>query len=100
MLDCNYTNVLLEINNECNVKRYVHPILMPNRIHELIQQIKLITKNDRRLLVSTSYGRGTVAKENIVRHSALSSCTEMVLKPPSGSLQWCKRLDRCRGIVQ
>ena len=69
VLDCNYTNVLLEVNNECNVKRYVHPILMPDRVHELIQQVKSITKDDRRLLVGTSYGGGTVAKENIVRHS-------------------------------
>src|SRR5262249_31634073 len=28
-----YTNVLLEINNECNVK-YDHDILKPDRVHE------------------------------------------------------------------
>ena len=34
-----YKNVLIEINNECNV-RYDHEILKPARIHELIELVK------------------------------------------------------------
>ena len=34
-----YTNVLIEINNECNVQ-YDHKILQPERIHELIEMAK------------------------------------------------------------
>ena len=55
VLDQGYTNVVIEINNECNVPRYEHEILQPHRVHELIEQVKGITHNGRRLLVGTSY---------------------------------------------
>jgi hypothetical protein len=32
-----YSNVLIEINNECNI-RYDHEILNPERVHELIKR--------------------------------------------------------------
>jgi CubicO group peptidase (beta-lactamase class C family) len=63
-----YRNVLLEVNNECNV-RYDHPILQPARVHELIERAKGRTKDGRRLLVGTSYGGGKVPEENVVRSS-------------------------------
>lgn len=65
IFDRGYTNVILEINNECNV-RYDHPILQPDRVHELIERAKENRRNGRRLLVSTSYGGGTIPKENVV----------------------------------
>lgn len=61
-----YRNVLIEINNECNV-RYDHTILKPDRVHELIERAKKPGKGGQRFLVSTSYGGGTVPKENVVR---------------------------------
>jgi len=66
-----YRNVLVEINNECNV-RYDHAILRPDRVHELIEHVKRRSQDRAgttrpRLLVSTSYGGGTVPKENVVR---------------------------------
>lgn len=45
------TNVLIEINNECNI-RYQQPILLPERVHELILRVK------GQLPVGTSYGGG------------------------------------------
>jgi hypothetical protein len=68
LLERGYRNVLVEVNNECNV-RYDHPILQPGRVHELIERVQRTTKDGRRLLVSTSYGGGTVPKENVVRAS-------------------------------
>lgn len=65
LFDHNYRNVLIEINNECNV-RYEHAILQPQRVHELIRQAKQIERNGHRYLVSTSYGGGTVPRENVV----------------------------------
>ncbi|MGQ9576843.1 MAG: hypothetical protein ACUVUC_16190 [Thermoguttaceae bacterium] len=64
-----YRHVLIEVNNECNV-RYDHGILRPDRVHELIERVK--TRRPKgparpRLLVSTSYGGGTVPRENVVR---------------------------------
>jgi hypothetical protein len=62
-----YRNVLIEINNECNVKAYVHEILMPDRVHELIDLVKSMNNNGNRFLVSTSYGGNTVPKPNVVK---------------------------------
>jgi hypothetical protein len=68
LLDGNYRNVLVEINNECNV-RYDHDILKPDRVHELINRVKSTEKNGFRLLTGTSYGGGTVSRPNVVRSS-------------------------------
>jgi len=56
-----HTNVLLEINNECNI-RYEQPILQPKRVHELIRRAKA----DRKLLVGTSYGGGTIPDSAVI----------------------------------
>jgi hypothetical protein len=69
LLECDYTNVLVEINNECDVSRYEHPILRPPRVHELIERVKTIKHGGRRLLVGTSYGGGAIPRENVVRAS-------------------------------
>ena len=66
LLDRGYRNVLVEINNECNIA-YDHAILQPERVSELIARVQAMTRNGRRLLVSTSYGGGTVPQENVVR---------------------------------
>lgn len=68
ILEKGYTNVLIEVNNECNV-RYDHEILQPERVHELINLVKSKEKDGRSLLVSTSYGGGAVPKENVVKSS-------------------------------
>ena len=64
--DRGYRNVLIEINNECNV-RYDHPILQPKRVHVLIQRVQKSNTPAHRLYVSTSYGGGTIPLENVVR---------------------------------
>lgn len=63
-----YTNVIVEVNNECNV-RYSHEILQPERVHELIERVKMTTRDGKRFLVGTSYGGGRVPFENVVRAS-------------------------------
>jgi hypothetical protein len=68
IFDKGYTNVLVEINNECNV-RYDHTILQPDRVHEVIERVKRTERDGRRLLVGTSYGGGTIPEENVVRAS-------------------------------
>ncbi|MCX6593121.1 MAG: hypothetical protein NTZ56_16510 [Acidobacteria bacterium] len=69
LLDRDYRHVLLEINNECNVKSYDHDILKPERVHELILMAQQITRRGRRLLVGTSYGGGAVPLPNVVKAS-------------------------------
>lgn len=66
LFDREYVNVLLEINNECNV-RYHHRVLQPDRVHELIERGKAQRRNGYRFLVSTSYGGNTVPLSNVIR---------------------------------
>ena len=64
-----YTNVLLEINNECDVPLYEHEILCPGRVHELIELSKSISKAGTRLLVSTSFTRRMIPTEEVIESS-------------------------------
>src|SRR5438046_3376755 len=45
IFDRGYRNVLVEINNECNDVRYHHAILQSERVHELIERAKKVTRN-------------------------------------------------------
>jgi hypothetical protein len=65
LLQGGWRNVLVEINNECNT-RYEHPILQPERVHELIVRVQERTR--RQLAVSTSYGgRGRIPDGPVAR---------------------------------
>jgi hypothetical protein len=66
ILKNNYKNILIEINNECDIS-YDHAVLQPDRVHELIQRVQQTKKGNYRLLVSTSYGGGTLPKSNVVK---------------------------------
>jgi hypothetical protein len=65
LLEHGWRHVLVEINNECNVS-YDHDILKPARVHELIARVQGQQRDGRRLLVSTSYGGGTLPGTNVV----------------------------------
>jgi hypothetical protein len=69
LLDRDYRNVLVEVDNECNVKAYDHEILMPARVHELIAMVKEMRRGGRRLLAGVSYGGGAPATANVVQAS-------------------------------
>jgi hypothetical protein len=66
LLDAGYRHVLVEINNECNV-RYDHDVLKPGRVHELIERVRRLS--DGRLPVSTSYGGNKVVEPNVAAAS-------------------------------
>ena len=69
ILDRGDRNVLVEVNNECDVRSYDHEILKPARIHELIDVVKGMQRGGRRLLVGTSYGGGSPATSNVIKSS-------------------------------
>jgi hypothetical protein len=69
VLDRGFGNVLIEIDNECDVPRYEHPILTPSRVHELIEQARGLTRGGRRLLVGTSFARETLPTDAVCRVS-------------------------------
>jgi hypothetical protein len=64
-----YHNILIEIDNECNIESYDHEILKPDRVHELIQLVKNKEKNGFRFLVGTSYGGGFIPLPNVIKSS-------------------------------
>lgn len=67
VLERGYSNVVVEICNECSVPRYEHEILRPHRVHELIERAQAVTHQGRRLLVSVSYGGGRVPDAAVAR---------------------------------
>jgi hypothetical protein len=69
VLDGGWRNVIIEINNECDVAAWDHEILRPARVHELIERVRDTKGDGYRLLVSTSYGGGSAPLENVVRAS-------------------------------
>lgn len=72
ILEKGYTNVLVEINNECSHpdhQRYDHDILWCNRTHELIELVQSIERNGHSLYVSTSLSGGRVPPPNIIEIS-------------------------------
>jgi hypothetical protein len=69
ILEKGYTNVIIEINNECNVRYDDHEILQCHRVHELIDLARNIEVDGRSLYVSTSLGGNSVPPANIVASS-------------------------------
>ncbi len=69
VLEKGYTNVIVEINNECDVRYDDHPILQCDRVHELIERVKAIGRDGRSLYVSTSHRGGVVPLASIVEAS-------------------------------
>lgn len=69
ILDQGYENVLIEVANECNNVKYEREIIKQENIHQLIEQVKGISKNGRRLLVGTSFNGNTIPPGNVVEVS-------------------------------
>lgn len=69
ILKNDYTNVIVEIANECNLPYYDHEILNEKRITELIELVKSINIDGKRLLVSTSYSGGNIPSEKVISTS-------------------------------
>ena len=67
LLSKGYRNVLVEINNECDIKEYDHDILRPPRVHELMDLAKSIRRRGERLKVSASFAGGSVPTDNVVK---------------------------------
>jgi hypothetical protein len=96
VLERGYRHVLIEVNNECNV-RYDHAILKPERVHELIDRVKERKRDGRRLLVSTSYGGGTIPRENVVRSADFLLLHGNGVKEPERVAEMVKQTRRVPG---
>lgn len=69
VLDKGYTNVLIELVNECDNTKYEQPLLKKDRAHELILLARSVTKDGRRLLVSSSFNGSRIPSGNVVEVS-------------------------------
>ena len=58
-----FTNVIIEVANECNNNAYQHEIIKQDRAHELILRIK---KKAPDLLVSTSFNGNTIPPDKVL----------------------------------
>jgi len=66
VLEKGYRNILIEIANECDNRRYEQSLIQAPRIHELIELAKSTAAGGRRLLVSASFNGGTIPHQNVV----------------------------------
>jgi len=63
ILEKGYKNILIEINNECDIL-YDHNILQPERVTELFERVRKISSG--KLLVSTSFSGNKVPSQNVI----------------------------------
>ncbi|HXW07380.1 MAG TPA: hypothetical protein VD833_19240 [Vicinamibacterales bacterium] len=64
-----YTNVLVEIANECDNRAYEQPLIQAARVHELLQLARSIQVDGRRLPVSVSFNGGSIPTPGVVAAS-------------------------------
>ena len=69
LLDMNYGNVLIEINNEANIPRYEHEILQPQRVAELIERAQSIQQSRHTSKDSSHSGEHSRHSGQHSRHS-------------------------------
>jgi hypothetical protein len=84
LLERGVTNVILEISNECDVPRYEHAVLRPDRVHELIERVRSLRVGGRRLLVGTSYGGGSVPGDRVIAVSDVALLHGNQVDDPAG----------------
>lgn len=90
-----FENVLIEVNNECNIPRYEHASLTPARVHELITLARSVTRGGRRLLAGTSFARESLPTEAVVAASDFVLVHGNSIDEPAAIAQL---VDLCRAI--
>ncbi len=73
LLEKGYQNVIVEINNECDIPAYEHEILRPQRVSELILHAKKIVNVANRfsLPISTSFSGGAIPVPDVIKNGDL-----------------------------
>ena len=66
LLKKGYRNVLVEIANECDNRRYDQALIKADRVHELIKLAQSTPIDGRRLPVSVSFNGGSIPTTNVV----------------------------------
>jgi hypothetical protein len=61
-----YRNVLVEIANECNNRKYEQPLIKADRVHELIELAQSIAVGGQRVPISVSFNGASIPTPNFV----------------------------------
>ena len=69
LFESGYRNVLIEVNNECNISRWDHEILTDPHVHALISYVRAKEKDGYSFLTGTSYGGGAIPSPEVVEAS-------------------------------
>jgi hypothetical protein len=93
-----YRNILIEADNECDVKAYDHDILKPQRIHELIDRIKSKEQNGYHFLAGTSFGGGSIPNESVVKSSDFILVHGNGVKDPARITEMVKQVKAINGF--
>lgn len=64
LLETGFENILVEINNESDIPHYEYDILLPARVHELLEIAQGVEKDGRTLIISTSFSGGAYFMKN------------------------------------
>lgn len=91
LFEKNYRNVLIEVVNETGKNSYKQKILCSDRIHEMIDYIKLKKKNGYRFLVTTSYRGAIIPEEAVVKSSDYILLHGNDVKNPAGITEMVKK---------
>jgi len=86
-----YSNILIEINNECDI-RYDHNILQPENVSKLIKRVQKMS--DNKLLVSTSFKGNKVPTENVIASSDFILLHGNGINNPSGITTLIEKVKR------
>jgi hypothetical protein len=62
-----YSNLLVEVANECDNAKYEQPLIQAPNIHQLIEQVQFIRVGGRSLPASASFNGGRVPSSNVVK---------------------------------
>jgi hypothetical protein len=96
-----HLNIIIEINNECDVDAYDHEILKPKRVHELILRVKQKTVDGNRFLVGTSFKGSSLPTSNVMNASDLILIHGNGVSDPAGITEMIVRIrqaDRYRSM--
>ena len=69
LLETGHRNIIVEVANEVCPAHFVHDILKPDRVGELVARVKSTTLDGRRLFASTSLTPGSTVNEAVTRVS-------------------------------
>jgi hypothetical protein len=101
LLQKGYRNILVEIANECDNRKYDHSIIKKDRIHELLNLARSLTDNGkrsgRRLLAGASFNGGSIPSSNVIAASDFLLLHGNGVKDPDRIAQMVKETRRAPG---